>query len=119
MEIKNENTEMKVVKDQYDQSKVTNENLNTEIVNLQRQQRSTGSEKDKTISDLNNLVQERDTELERLQSTIRMSVREVESLQKQADAARTETSESLTNIQSVWKDIQVNHTTYIVITRSM
>ena len=72
MELRTEKNNVEVTRDLHEQSKITIDKLNNEIASLQRQVRSVGGDNEKLNKELQNAIQEKDSEIERLKSNVRM-----------------------------------------------
>merc|ERR1740136_623957 len=80
MDFRTEQNNLALSKDQNDHARETIEKLNIEITNYQKQIRQMGADNEKLHNDLYNKLQEKDSEIERLKSGVRMLEREVEVL---------------------------------------
>ena len=100
LELRAEHDNLITTTDQYDQARMSNDNLGNEVSRLQRQLRSLGGDKEKVTSEYQTAIQEKDDELEKLRSALRTLEREADTTRKTVDE-KTQVIETSTRERSV------------------
>ena len=89
LELRAEHNNLVTSQDQYDQARLSNDNLSNEVSRLQRQLRSLGGDKEKVTSEYQTAIHEKDSEIEKLKSSLRTVERENEATKKTVDEKTT------------------------------
>ena len=87
-DLRSAENDRKLTTEQYKQAKDQLARVSEELSDLQKRVRSTGSDNDKLTSDLYKVRQEKDSEIEKLRSSIRLLEREIDTLKREADQTK-------------------------------